>query len=101
MVGNAIKFTPQGGLVTIAASAQAEEKVVSVSVKDTGPGIPRDDLNVIFDKFRQTTFARYDKIKGTGLGLAIVKHIINAHGGRVWVKSELGHGSIFIFQLPA
>ena len=101
LVGNAIKFTPQGGLVTIAASALAEEKVVSVSVKDTGPGIPQDDLNAIFDKFRQTALARYDRIKGTGLGLAIVKHIINAHGGRVWVKSELGDGSTFIFQLPA
>ncbi len=99
LVGNAIKFTPQGGWVTI--SAQAEEKVISVSVKDTGPGIPKDDLNAIFDKFKQTTLTHYDKIKGTGLGLAIVKHIVNAHGGKVWAKSELGHGSTFIFQLPA
>ncbi len=81
-------------------SVRVEEKVVSVSVKDTGPGIPKDDLDAIFDKFKQTTLAHYDKIKGTGLGLASVKHIINAHGGRVWAESELGHGSTFIFQLP-
>jgi two-component system sensor histidine kinase GlrK len=98
LVGNAVKFTPEGGCVTV--YAQAGEKEVRVSVKDTGPGIPKDDLNVVFDKFRQTTLTHADKIKGTGLGLAIVKHIISAHGGKVWVKSELGHGSTFSFQLP-
>ena len=74
---------------------------MSVSVADTGPGIPTGDLNAIFDKFRQASITSYSKIKGTGLGLAIVKHIINAHGGKVWVKSELGRGSTFIFLLPA
>jgi len=99
LIGNAVKFTPGGGQVTV--SAQPAEKGVSVSVADTGPGIPKEDLNAIFDKFRQATMTSYSKIKGTGLGLAIVKHIINAHGGKVWVESEPGQGSTFIFLLPA
>jgi two-component system sensor histidine kinase GlrK len=99
LIGNAVKFTPVGGQVTI--SARAVEKGVNVSVADTGPGIPKEELDSIFDKFRQATIASYSKIKGTGLGLAIVKHIINAHGGKVWVESEPGCGSIFIFLLPA
>ena len=99
LIGNAVKFTPWGGHVTI--SAQPLEKGVSVSVADTGPGVPKEDLNAIFDKFRQATLTNYSKIKGTGLGLAIVKHIISAHGGKVWVESEPGHGCTFIFLLPA
>ncbi|MDP2967644.1 MAG: ATP-binding protein [Deltaproteobacteria bacterium] len=99
LMGNAIKFTPGGGHVTI--SARPVEKGVSVSVADTGPGIPKEDLNVIFDKFKQATMMTYNKIKGTGMGLAIVKHIISAHGGKVWVESEPGHGCTFIFLLPA
>jgi two-component system sensor histidine kinase GlrK len=99
LIGNAVKFTPGGGHVTI--SAQPLEKGVIVSVADTGPGVPKEDLNAIFDKFRQATLTSYGKIKGTGLGLAIVKHIISAHGGKVWVESESGHGCTFIFQLPA
>ena len=99
LIGNAVKFTPGGGRITI--SAQPMEKGVSVSVADTGPGIPKEDLNAIFDKFQQATLTGHNKIKGTGLGLAIVKHIINAHGGKVWVESKMGHGSTFIFVLPA
>jgi two-component system sensor histidine kinase GlrK len=99
LIGNAVKFTPAGGHITI--SAQPVEKGIRVSVADTGPGIPKDDLNVIFDKFRQVTMLSYNKIKGTGMGLAIVKHIISAHGGKVWVESETGHGSTFTFSLPA
>ena len=99
LIGNAIKFTPGGGHVTI--SAQSDVKGVSVSVADTGPGIPKEDLNAIFDKFKQASITGYNKIKGTGLGLAIAKYIINAHGGKIWVESEPEHGSIFIFVLPA
>jgi two-component system sensor histidine kinase GlrK len=99
LIGNAVKFTPEGGHVTV--SARPVEKGVNVSVADTGPGISKEDLNAIFDKFRQATITSYNKIKGTGLGLATVKHIINAHGGKVWVESEPGQGSIFIFLLPA
>jgi two-component system sensor histidine kinase GlrK len=99
LIGNAVKFTPGGGYITI--SVQIIENGVSVSVADTGPGLAKEDLYAIFDKFRQATITSYNKIKGTGLGLAIVKHIINAHGGKVWVESEPGHGSTFIFLLPA
>ena len=99
LIGNAVKFTPGGGRVTI--SAQLLETGLRVSVADTGPGIPKEDLNAIFDKFQQATMTSFNKIKGTGLGLAIVKHIINAHGGKVWVESEIGQGSTFIFLLPA
>jgi two-component system sensor histidine kinase GlrK len=99
LIGNAVKFTSGGGHVTI--SARAMEKGVSVSVADTGPGIPKEDLNAIFDKFKQASVTSYEKIKGTGMGLAIVKHIINAHGGRVWVESEPEQGSTFTFLLPS
>ncbi len=99
LIGNAIKFTPHGGSITI--SARSIDKGLRVSVADTGPGIAREDLNAIFDKFQQAAMTNYSKIRGTGLGLAIVKHIINAHGGKVWVESEIGRGSIFIFVLPA
>jgi signal transduction histidine kinase len=79
--------------------ARREEKAVLVSVRDTGPGIPREHATAIFDKFRQIPGT--GRLPGTGLGLAIVKHIIQAHGGSVWVESEAGSGSTFIFRLPA
>lgn len=97
LIGNALKFTPRGGTVSIAARRE-EEKVI-VTVSDTGPGIPQEHAAVIFDKFRQVPGSA--KLPGTGLGLAIVKHIIQAHGGTVWVQSEAGSGSTFTFQLPA
>jgi two-component system sensor histidine kinase GlrK len=97
LIGNALKFTPRGGSVSITAGRG--EKAVIVSVGDTGPGIPREHTNAIFDKFRQIPGT--GRLPGTGLGLAIVKHIIQAHGGSVWVESEAGSGSTFIFQLPA
>ncbi len=97
LIGNALKFTPRGGTVSI--TARREEKAVLVSVADTGPGIPEEHVPVIFDKFRQAPGAA--RIPGSGLGLAIVKHIIEAHGGTVWVQSKTGNGSIFTFQLPA
>ncbi len=96
LLGNALKFTPRGGTVSI--SARSEENTIIVSVADTGPGIPNEHAAVIFDKFRQVPGSA--KVPGTGLGLAIVKHIIEAHGGTVWVHSESGSGSTFTFQLP-
>ncbi len=97
LIGNALKFTPRGGMVSI--TARHEEKAVFVSVADTGPGIPEEHVAVIFDKFRQAPGS--GRFPGSGLGLAIVKHIIEAHGGSVWVQSKAGNGSIFTFQLPA
>jgi signal transduction histidine kinase len=97
LIGNALKFTPRGGAVRI--TAQREKDAVIVAVIDTGPGIPKEHATAIFDKFRQVPGA--GRHPGTGLGLAIVKHIIQAHGGSVWVESEAGSGSTFTLQLPA
>jgi two-component system sensor histidine kinase GlrK len=94
LIGNAVKFTPEGGLITIAAYPAPDGMEVSVS--DTGAGIPPENLTTIFEKF-----ASSDLKKGTGLGLAIVKNIIAAHGGKVWAESEPGKGSRFIFALPS
>jgi two-component system sensor histidine kinase GlrK len=98
LIGNAIKFTPDGGHVTI--STQPANGGIKVAVADTGRGIPKESLNMVFDKFEQVPTAGCNKIEGTGLGLAIVKYIINTHGGMVWAESELGQGSTFIFVLP-
>ena len=99
LIGNALKFTPEGGQVWV--SAQPLNREVKVSVADTGPGIPKEDLSIIFEKFSQAKLMDSNQIKGTGLGLAIVKHIITAHGGRVWAENRSAHGSSFTFVLPA
>ncbi len=99
LIGNAIKFTPGGGIVRISAAHADSE--ISVSVSDSGPGIAKEDLVTIFDKYQQVARARSGEFRGTGLGLAIVKHIVSAHGGRVWVESKLGQGSTFTFVLPS
>jgi len=102
LIGNAVKFTPEGGNVRISAKHVNGE--VKVSVADTGTGISRENLAAIFEKFQQAYLKSSDQskgmMKGTGLGLAIVKHIVTAHGGKVWAESELGQGSSFIFILP-
>jgi signal transduction histidine kinase len=99
LVGNAIKFTPSGGQITVAASQYEDH--LQIDVIDTGLGIPHQDLDKIFDKFYQVTRAdSSQKIKGTGLGLPICKGIIEKHGGKIWVESELGKGSKFSFTLP-
>ena len=97
LIGNAVKFTPSGGAVEITAGAV--DGRVQVSVKDSGPGIPAENLSNIFNKFQQASPSGSHQIRGTGLGLAIVKHIITSHGGKIWVESELGQGSSFIFVL--
>lgn len=102
LIGNAVKFTPEGGNVRISAKHVNGE--VKVSVADTGTGISKENLATIFEKFQQAYLKSSDQskgmMKGTGLGLAIVKHIVTAHGGKVWAESELGQGSSFIFILP-
>jgi len=95
LLGNALKFTPQGGQVTLAVDRQGEE--ARFAVLDTGPGISREHLTCVFDRFwKGDTPGK----KGTGLGLFIAKGIIDAHGGRIWVESEPGHGARFYFTLP-
>jgi len=96
---NAVKFTPKGGNIRVFTKKEGNELIVSV--KDNGPGISEEHLETIFDKFHQVNILESNKITGTGLGLSIVKHIIHAHGGRVWVESTLGKGSVFTFALPA
>ena len=94
LVGNAVKFTPERGRISIAALPK--EGGLQVSVCDSGPGIPREKLVAIFEKYESS-----DQKKGTGLGLAIAKHIVAAHGGRIWAESDPGQGSRFVFVLPS
>lgn len=96
LVGNAIKFTPAGGTIIIGARAQNAELVLWV--KDTGAGIPAEQIPHLFDRFWQA--AKGDR-RGAGLGLTICRAIVDAHGGRIWVESEPGVGSTIFFSLPA
>jgi two-component system sensor histidine kinase GlrK len=99
LIGNATKFTPEGGEMRI--SARPGIKGIELSVKDSGPGIPKENLTAIFEKFQQLPVKTSAWMKGTGLGLAIVKHIVTAHGGKVWAESEPGQGSTFVVVLPS
>ncbi len=103
LVHNAIKFTPANGTINITArlnnSADAQAEVI-MSVKDDGMGIAPDDLPRIFERFYKSDQARTRGGSGTGLGLAIARHLVEAHGGRIWVKSKPGKGSTFFFTLP-
>ena len=98
IIGNAIKFTPENGRITLEATAR--ETFVEVAVHDTGIGMPEGNHERIFLKFQQITPAKGQKTKGTGLGLAAVKQIILAHGGKVWATSQAGQGSTFYITLP-
>jgi len=100
LLGNAIKFTPTHGEVTLSLRRSGNEWV-KISVADTGPGIPSEEANRIFDKFYQVTQAEKQKAVGTGLGLSITKALVEMHGGKIWLESEGGRGSIFSFTLPA
>ena len=97
LIGNALKFTSSGGRVTI--SATVTDSVMQVSVTDTGSGITADLLPHVFDRFRQSNTPAI-RSRGAGLGLPIARGIITAHGGRMWVESEVGKGSTFSFTLP-
>jgi signal transduction histidine kinase len=118
LVGNAIKFTPDGGRVRLSAqlpplsaaapdappqtaAARPQPRQVEVRVEDTGEGIPPEELGIIFEKFHQLHRRGYGKTQGTGLGLTIAKSLIELQGGRIWVESQVGHGSSFCFTLPA
>ena len=96
LVHNAIKFTPAGGRITI--TSRALEGSVVINVVDTGIGISKEDLPRVFERFYKGDKARTGE--GTGMGLAIAKHVIEAHGGNIWVQSEEGKGATFSFSLP-
>ena len=98
LLSNAVKFTPADGSVDV-RSAQVNGEV-RVSVADTGPGIAAEDQERIFEEFQQTEVGVRQR-EGTGLGLALSKRLVELHGGRIWVESEPGHGSTFVFTLPA
>lgn len=98
VVGNAIKYTPEGGSVVL--SAEVENSWLTVRVKDTGPGIAPEDHERVFQKFFRTDQARMSDVKGTGLGLALAREIARRHGGDVLLESELGRGSTFTVRIP-
>jgi signal transduction histidine kinase len=98
LLSNAVKFTPPGGSIVIESARMNGE--VQVSVTDTGPGIAKEDQQRIFEEFQQTVVGVQQR-EGTGLGLALSRRLVELHGGRIWVESEPGHGSRFVFTLPA
>ena len=99
LLDNAIQYTLPGGTITLSAEKSPTEVVFTVS--DTGIGIPKADQPRIFERFYRVDVARSREVGGTGLGLAIAKHLVEVHGGRLWVESEVGHGSQFHFTVPA
>jgi PAS domain S-box-containing protein len=98
LVSNAIKYSPDGGTVTL--STRSEGGFALVSVTDTGLGIPPDEIGHVFERFRRVRSGAAQSIPGTGLGLTIVKQIVEMHGGKIWVESAVGHGSAFHFTVP-
>jgi two-component system phosphate regulon sensor histidine kinase PhoR len=99
LLDNAIKYNREGGGITISAALKGQ-KAIEVSIHDNGIGIPPQDLPRIFERFYRVDKGRSQELGGTGLGLSIVKHLVQAHGGRVWVQSRLGEGSTFYFTIP-
>jgi signal transduction histidine kinase/putative methionine-R-sulfoxide reductase with GAF domain len=97
LLSNALKFTPEGGRIDVRAAV--DDGIVEVSVADTGVGIAPEDQEAVFEEFRQVGTAD-KKVEGTGLGLALSRKFIELHGGRIWVKSQVGQGSTFTFTLP-
>jgi two-component system phosphate regulon sensor histidine kinase PhoR len=98
LLDNAIQYTPSGGKIHVGAAARDREIVITVA--DTGIGIPLADQERIFERFYRVDAARSREAGGTGLGLSIAKHIVEVHGGRLLVESEVGVGSKFSFSIP-
>ena len=98
LMGNAIKFTRDGGEITVSGSLSGG--VFRIMVSDTGPGIPKQFHELVFDKYWQAKDDKTDARRGVGLGLAFCKMAVETHGGRIWVESEVGEGSKFVFTIP-
>jgi two-component system phosphate regulon sensor histidine kinase PhoR len=98
LLDNAVQYTQPGGKITLSATAGDSEAIVTVA--DTGIGIPQAEKERIFERFYRVDAARSREVGGTGLGLSIAKHIVEAHGGRIWVDSSVGQGSQFHFSIP-
>ncbi|UCH51419.1 MAG: sensor histidine kinase, partial [Chloroflexota bacterium] len=99
LLNNAFNYTPEGGAITIRLASSP--RGITVSVIDTGTGIPPEDLPYVFDRFYRVDRSRARSTGGSGLGLAIVKQLVEVQGGRVWVESTSGKGSTFYFDLPS
>jgi two-component system, OmpR family, phosphate regulon sensor histidine kinase PhoR len=98
LLDNAVQYTQPGGKITLSAVTRESEAIVTVA--DTGIGIPLAEKERIFERFYRVDAARSREVGGTGLGLSIAKHIVEAHGGRIWVDSAVGQGSQFHFSIP-
>jgi signal transduction histidine kinase len=98
LVDNAVKYTPEGGRVTLAAHVEGDE--MKIEVKDTGLGISPEHQKRLFERFQRVRRPEHTRVRGSGLGLYIVRRVAETHGGRVWVKSELGVGSTFGMVIP-
>ena len=99
LLDNAVQYTPPGGRIDVDAEVRDGQAIITVA--DTGIGIPLADQERIFERFYRVDAARSREVGGTGLGLSISKHIVEAHGGRIWVESDIGQGSRFHFSVPA
>jgi len=105
LIGNAMKFTPPGGKITVELKTKEQgdplaSKLIEIGVHDTGPGVAKKDFPRIFQKFVQLNTTQLQGLSGTGLGLTISKEIVELHGGKIWVESEEGKGSRFAFEIP-
>ena len=98
LLSNALRYTPEGGDITISTKQTADE--VEIRVHDSGPGIEPEELPSIFDRFYRTDKSRQRESGGSGLGLAIAKSIVEGHGGRIWAESEPGEGTTIVIALP-
>lgn len=98
LTNNAVKYSPKGGIITV--SGKQSNGVIQMAVTDQGMGIPKEHIEKLFDRFHRIDNRDTRKVGGTGIGLYLVKHLVEAHGGRIWVESEEGKGSSFIFELP-
>ena len=98
LLSNAVKFTPDEGCIVV--DAKKEEDSVVISVRDNGVGISDEDQGKVFEEFRQVGDDGKLASQGTGLGLTLSRRFVELHGGKIWVESELGKGSVFTFTLP-
>ncbi len=100
LVNNAIKYSPDGGQVKVRGWYEPEVEQVVVGVSDQGIGIPKDQAAKVFERFHRVDNRDTREVGGTGIGLFLVKHLVEVHGGEIWVESEPGQGSEFLFRLP-
>src|SRR5207247_446426 len=100
LLSNAIRFTPPGGKITAGARFDERQMAIEFAVRDTGEGIPEAAFQRIFEKFGQAHARQAGQRTSTGLGLTFCKMVVETHGGRIWVESEVGKGSTFFFTIP-